>query len=630
MNICKTVTRQSDTEDAGRDWKERLVSPDEVIKKIRPGMNIFIGTGVAEPRTLVRTLMNSDAGNLRDLVLVQLFSFGDAISLEALRPQKYRLKTFFSGWVASEAINSGQVDLIPSRFVRIPELIGSRRIPIEAAFIQITPPDEDGYCSLGVAIDVALEAMEQASIVVGEINPEIPRTFGDTFVPVSEFDLLVQATEPPIYFKRWPVDDIFDRVAANVASVIEDGSCLAFSIGPLFDALPRHLAHKRHLGIHTAIFTDALMELVKSGAVSNRYKGNWRGKSVTSYALGTPELLKWLDRNPLVEFQGVDKVFDPFEIAKNCRFVTVLPARKADLSGRIALHVGKASVGTNPAEATDFFNGAEMSPGGITLFALPSRNLKQEPNILISVEQLQNQFTLKESVDMVVTEYGVAWLEGRTVRERAQALIDIAHPGDREALVRQAKAQNIIYPDQIWLAESAHLYPAEISTRHTFKNNTEIQFRAIRPSDEEEMRHLFYRFSDESVYYRYFAPIQIMPHAKMQSYVNIDYCQSLSVVGLADDPDPGRIIAEGRYVREPRRPYAEVAFVVDETYQGLGIATYLYQMLIRLARERGLKGFTASVLPSNRKMLKVFEKGGPPVKASLSEGVYELTIPFDE
>ncbi len=434
-----------------KQWEKLTVPPERVLDRIEAGMSIFLSTGVAEPRTLVKHLMETEAANLEDLELIQVISLSDAISLDELSAQKYRLKTFFSGWVASEAITAGRVDLIPSRFSEIPRLIASGQIPIDVALVQITPPNEAGYCSLGVAVDVAREAMEKASLLVGEINPMVPITFGDTFVPISDFDLLVSATEEPIYFNRWPMHDVFDRIAANVASEIEDGSCIAFSIGPLFEALSNHLVHKRHLGVHSPFFTDALMDLVKSGAVTNRNKDMFRGKSVTSYGLGTPDLMAWLNRNPLIEFQSIDKVFSPNQIGRNARFVCVLPARKVDLSGRIALHVGKGNVAAGPENAVDFVNGAELSPGGRAVFALPSRNLKGEPNIRISVEEFPNEFSLREAIDMVVTEYGVAYLKGRTVRERAQALIDIAHPDDRPGLVEQAKEQRILYQDQIYL-----------------------------------------------------------------------------------------------------------------------------------------------------------------------------------
>lgn len=611
------------------NFEKLLVTPDNVMEKIKPGMSIFIGTGIAEPRTLVKHLMHSDANNLQDLELIQVVSLGDAISINELHSQKYRLKTFFSGWVASEAITTGLVDLIPSRFSRIPRLIESRQINIDVAFVQVTPPNEAGYCSLGVAVDAAHQAMEQASFVVGEINRKAPRTFGDTFVPVSNFDMLVESTEDMIYFDRWPVDDVFDKVAVNVASVINDGNCIAFSIGPLFEALSRHLAGKKNLGIHSPFVSDALMDLIKSGAVTNRNKESWRGKSVVSYAFGTSELMCWLDRNPLIEFQGVDKVFSAMQIGRNSHFVCILPARKVDLSGRIALHIGKGNVTAGPGEAMDFFNGAEISRGGLTIFALPSRNLKGKPNIRLNIGEFHNLFTLRESIDMVVTEYGVADLSGRTVRERAQAIIEIAHPDDRMALVEQAKENKILYEDQIFLAEVADLYPAEVAEKQTFKHGLEVRFRAIKPSDEEEMRRLFYRFSDEAVYYRYFSSIKAMPHRKMQEYVNVDYRKVMSIVGLVGETGQGHIIAEARFIKDNRRPpFADVAFIVDEEYSGHGIATHMYNMLVRLAKERGIHGFTADVLSSNKAMMKVFEKGGDPIKAELDYGSYSLTIPF--
>ena len=605
------------------------VSPDAVLKKIKPGMSIFLSTGVAEPRTMVRHIMRSREKNLEDLELIQLVSFGDAISLEALKSQNFRLKTFFTGWAADRAIENGQVDLVPSRFQKIAELISSGQIPLDMAIVQIAPPNEAGYCSLGVAVDVAWEAMERAAVTVGEINLKIPRTFGDTFIPLSEFDHLVLAEDDPLYFERWAVDEALDRVAQNTAALIEDGSCIAFSIGPLYEALGRQLKTKKHLGIHSPFFTDPLMELIKAGAVTNRRKESYRGKSLTSYAFGTPELFAWLDQNPLIEFQRIDKVFNPLIIGRNRQFVTVIAARRIDLYGRVGLHVGKGTVATGPSEIVDFFAGSALSEKGRSIFALTSRDLKGHSNIRPSIADLPNQFGLYESVGTVVTEHGVAYLEGRTVRERAQALIEIAHPDDRAWLVQEAKARNILYPDQIFLEASARLYPQDISATQRFREGLKVRFRPIKPSDEEGMRHLFYRFSEETHYSRYFHSIRSMPHAKMQEYVNVDWSRDMSVVGLVGEEGQGRIIAEGRYLRIPGSALAELVFVVDEAFQGRGVATYLYAMLIRLARERGLKGFTADVLFNNLAMMKVFHKGELPVQAHLESGVYHLTIPFE-
>lgn len=614
-------------------WKSKLVSPERAISKIEPGMSIFLSTGAGEPRTLVKHLSASEESNLQDLELVQLVSFADAISPQAIdkaNPKKFRLKTFFNGWVASDAITSGRVDLIPARFSRIPSLIESGAIRIDVAFVQITPPDKAGYSSLGIAVDMARRAMDKASLVVGEICDEIPRTMGDTFVHVNDFDYLVQSTEEPVTFPRWPYDKTFEKIAVNVASVIEDGSCICFSLGPLYEALGKALCSKRGLGIHSPFITDPVMDLIKCGAISNRNKKNFRGRSVAAYALGTKKLLKWLDNNPHLEFQAVDKVFDPVTIGENHKFVAILPARKVDLTGRVALHFGKGNVASGPSEAMDFVNGAELSKGGYTIFALPSRNLKGHSNVLLSVEDFPNEFPGRELLDMVITEYGVATLTGKTIRERAQAIIDIAHPNDRQWLVDQAKENHLIYPDQIFLSESCHLYPENVATISTFKDNLDVRFRAIKPSDEEQMRRLFYRFSDEAVYYRYFSPIQTMPHSKMQEYVNVDFRKAMSIVGVVGEAGNGKVIAEARYVMTTFRPFADVAFVVDEEYSGKGIGSYLFKRLIDIALERGIQGFSADVLASNKAMMKIFEKSPYPIKATLESGAYELTIPFKE
>ena len=610
-------------------WKEKRVSADRVIERIRPGMRVFLSTGAAEPRTLVKHLMAAHHANLQDLELIQIVSLAEAISLKNLQSHKFRLKTFFSGWVADEAIAAGHVDLIPCCLSHIPGLMEKKKIRVDTVFVQITPPDKDGYSSLGVSVDVARLAMEQANLVVGEINSQIPRTLGDTFVNISEFDMLVESDAPPVVFERQPADPVFETIAANIASLVEDQSCIAFSIGPLFEAVGKALTDKRHLGIHSPFFSDALMDLVKSGAVTNRYKQHRKRKSITSYACGSTQLLEWLDQNPCVEFQPVDKVFDPLSIGRNPNFVAIISARRVDITGRIALHSGLGNIASGPAEVLAFISGAQISDGGVTIFGLPSRNQRGVANITVSIEGLKNRFDFREGVDFVVTEYGVARLKGLTLRERAQALIEIAHPDDRVDLVKAAKDERILYPDQIYLPESVHRYPSQINVRQRFKGGVEIRFRPIRSSDEEEMRRLFYRFSDEAVYYRYFHSLKAMPHTRMQTYVNVDWNLVMSIVGLIGRPEEEKIVAEARYLVDPNSGWAEVAFIVDEPYQNLGISSYLLNLLIGLAKQRGLKGFLADVLSSNFAMVRVFKKCGLGLQMERVAGVYHIRIPFD-
>ena len=462
-------------------------------------MSIFVSSGVAEPSTMMQHLMTPGARKIEDIEIIQLLSFGEAISAKALRSKTFRVKTFYSGWMAETAISEGRVDVIPSRLVRIPHLIKDGLLNIDAAIIQITPPNDAGYCSLGVAVDVAREAMEKASITVGEISTYLPYTFGDTFLHLSDFDFLVRAENPPIFFPRWGVDAVTNQIAYNVAALIDNRSCVSFFNGPFFEALGRNLNDKKELGVHSPYFTDALMELMLCGAVTNRYKDTYRGKSLTSYAIGTEHLFEWLDHNPLIEFQRIDKVIHPSIISRNPMLVTVIPVDKIDLYGRVSLAVGKYGIFPEPAEVADLFAGSELSDRGRSIFELSSRDAFGNANILVSIANLPNQFTRYESVRTVVTEFGVAQLEGLTVRERAMALIEIAHPDDRANMVAAAKKSHLLYPDQIFLTGSAHLYPSDISERHTFRKGINVQFRPIKPSDEEGMRRLFYRFSDESV-----------------------------------------------------------------------------------------------------------------------------------
>lgn len=613
-----------------RDWERKVVAPHVVLSKIEPGMCIFLSSGVSEPRTLIKELIASDQRNLRDLELIQPVSLGDAIPRDDTHAQKYRLKTFFSGKAVRDALSTGWADLLPNMFSQISRLIRSGAIIINAAFIQITPPDEKGFCSLGVTIDVTRDILDSAALVVGEINDRIPRTFGDTAVHVDNFHYFVRSAEDPIYLYRPPVDDIFDRVAAHVASVIEDGSCLSFFVGNLFEALAKHLSLKKDLGIHSLVLTDPVMDIIKSGAVTNRNKGMFKGKTAVSYAEGTPELMRWLDGNPLIEFHGIDIIASPQNIGRNDRFVVMRNARKVDITGNVALHVGKGNIVAGaPGILRDFATGASLSRGGQLIFALPSRNLKGGSNILTSINKYPNQFAASETLDVVATEYGVAHLTGRSVRERALALIDIAHPDDRDRLVEEAKEANILDRDQTYIKESGYFYPGDIACTHTFKGGLTIHFRAIKPSDVGDMRRLFYRFSEEAIYFRYFRRIKMMPRFRMQAYVNIDYRKIMSIVGVVEKEGIERIIAEGRYVRGDD-PYADIAFFVDEGYMGKGVASFLFELLIKTAQKQNIRGFRAEVLTENKAVLNLFKKFPYPLKSTFRGEFLTLLMSFTD
>lgn len=609
------------------EWNRKIVSPEDVLSRIKPGMSIFVGTGVAEPRTLIRELMSSDKKNLKDLEIIQLLSIGDVIPFDEKYEEKYRLKTFFTMSKGYRAITSGRIDWIPCIFSQIPDLFKTNTVKVDTAFVQITPPDRRGMCSLGLSVDVTKHAIDQASLVVGEINEKVPYTHGDTLINVNNFDFLVKSTDPPYYTARWQVDETFDRIGLHTASLIKDGSCLAFFLGPHFDSLVPHLADKRDLGIHSLFFSDPFMDLMKGGSVSNNRKGVFLGKSVVTYAQGTAELLEWLDGNSMVEFQRIDVVANPQNIALNDNVVVIIPANKVDLTGAVALHSSKKDVLAGPSEYYDFLSGAALSRNGFNIFALPSRNLKGEANILFSVEEFPNHLS-SELINTVVTEYGAAHLRGRSLRERALSLIDIAHPDDRDRLVTSAKRARLLYRNQKYVTAAAKNYPHRVLSSHTFRNSLTVRFRPIKPSDEDGMRALFYRFSDESIYFRYFGAVQRMPHVKMQEYTSIDYDRVMSIVGVIHEGGLEQIIAEGRYSQAGFGGYAEVSFIVDERFQGYGIATHLGKMLMDIARQQGLKGFSAHILQDNAAMVKVMKKTARPGRVTMDEGLQTYSFNF--
>jgi len=257
--------------------------------------------------------------------------------------------------------------------------------------------------------------------------------------------------------------------------------------------------------------------------------------------------------------------------------------------------------------------------------------MDKKPNFKLSIEKFHNQFGFEESIDMVVTEYGVAMLNGLSIRERAMALIEIAHPDDRNELFEQAKEEKILYQDQIFMLESSRLYPLEIDKTVSFKGGLSIRFRPIKSSDEEQMRRLFYRFSDESIYYRYFHSLHIMPHSKMQEYLNVNWKNTMSIVGLVGEPGLGIIISEARYLVDSSGESAEIAIIVDEKYNGLGIATYMITLLKRIGIKRGVKVFVAEILSSNRAMMMVFRKVFPNLESAYQEGgSYSLVMPLSD
>ncbi len=606
------------------DYKDKLVSVERVLELIKPGNRVFLGSGPAVPALTVQAIVDSDRKNLLDLEIIQLITLGDYLPSDARQTSKYRLKTFNIGESITRDISEGKVDFIPANLMEIPLILSSGAVGVDIAVVQTSPPDRRGFLNLGVAVDVANIAIKNADLVIAEINPAVPVTYGETSIHVNQVDYLVESGLPLPERELTAYDPVMERIGWHISNLIEDESTVVLHAGRMFDAIAKNLHSKKRLGVYTHVISDWAIDLVESGAISldrSRISG---GLVTTSYCYGTRALYDYVDRNPVFEFYPIARLVNPFVIQRISRLTSIMNVKRIDVTGESVVFHSGDNLLSGYESKLNFAIAAALSKQGKAIVALQSVDLEGNSNIVIAHEEGERVRATLGATRYVVTEFGVARLFGKSIRERVLAMIDVAHPSHRENLLSMAKKYGYIYPDQMYACDSTCKYPPDTETVKTFGPGLELKLRPILPSDEDMMRRLFYHFSDESKYLRYFARLSIMPHREMQKYVNIDYEKTFSIVGILQKDRTERIIAEARYAYYERIDAYEMAFIVDEEYQGRGIATFLLNYLVKIARGRGIKRLAATVLPQNDKMLRVFEKGEVKPTSTFADGVIEL------
>jgi acyl-CoA hydrolase/GNAT superfamily N-acetyltransferase len=610
-------------------YDERKRSADEFIKLIGPGSRIFIGSGAAEPQTLIQVLIEKGK-YIQDHETINLIELGTTPYAEAILSKPFHQNAFFIGQNVRDAVNEGRAEYTPIFLSELPALIHSGRLKIDVALIQVAPPDNYGFCSLGVSVDVVKAGAENAGLMIAEVNKRMPRTLGDCFIHIKDIDYIVESDRPLLTWAPPAPDEVAKRIGYNVAKLINDGSTIQAGIGMIPNAILSHLTKKKDLGVHTEMFSDGLIDLVESGVVNNRKKTLHNGKIIATFCMGTPRLYEFVDDNPLIEFHPCDYTNDPFVIARNDRMVSINAAIQVDLTGQVCADSIGEYFYSGIGGQVDFVRGAARSKGGKPIIVLPSTAKNGTVSRIIPcLDQGAGVVTSRGDVHYVVTEHGIANLHGKNLRERALSLISIAHPDFRDELLAYAKKRNLVHMDQMPLSAAGRFYPEQYEHAATI-DGAKIFFRPIKPTDEAMEREFFYSLSDETVYYRFFNLIKAMPHEKIQPFVNIDYREEMALVGLLGEPGDEEIIAIGRFRIDPADNMAEVAFVVRDDWQNRGIGAYLMQKLIEIAREKGIDGFKAEVLAANKKMLHVFHKCGFPVHSKLEEGAYSIRIDFSE
>jgi acyl-CoA hydrolase/GNAT superfamily N-acetyltransferase len=607
------------------NWQQRCAdkvsTAREAVKEIPPGRRILIGSGAAEPSRLVEAMVEHGE-HLADNEVVHLLTLGPAPYVDPGMERRFRHTAFFIGHNVREAVQEGRADFMPVFLSEIPDLIRSRRSKIDVAMIQVSPPDEHGFVSLGVSVDIVRAAVDTATIILAEVNPSMPRTLGDSFLHVDRIAKLVPVDYPLPVLEPDELDDVFKTIGAHVASLIPNGATLQTGIGTIPNAVMAALGDRKDLGVHTEMLSDGVMRLVDAGVITGRRKTLLPGKVVTSFVMGSKTLYDWVHDNPVVEMRPSSFTNDPFTISRNDRMISINSALAVDLSGQVAADTLMGRFFSGIGGQVDFIRGAARSRGGKAVIALPATAKDGKVSrIQAAFEQGAGVVTSRGDVQYVVTEYGIADLWGKNIRQRTMSLIEIAHPDFRGELLAAAKERRYVFPDQV---VPRGRVPWEETRREALRTGEEVVVRPLVMSDEEPLQDLFYRLSNESTYTRFMAFKKAHPHEEMQALVSLDYESNMALVVTRHEGADEDIIAMARYDVDPATRLADIAFVVRDEWQNKGIGTLLMRRMLEIAREQGIAGFTGDVLVTNRAMITVFQKSGLNVRMEREDDAYRL------
>jgi acyl-CoA hydrolase/ribosomal protein S18 acetylase RimI-like enzyme len=595
---------------------DRIVKAEHAISQIKRGSRVFIGTGCGEPQHLIRVLVKDPS--LQDIVVYQMLSgtLAEYVDDESFL-NRFSLKLFFISEYMRKAAFEGKVDYIPAYLSQIPTLFSTKRIGLDVALIQVSPPDRFGYCSLGVSVDITRAGMESSKLVIAQVNPKMPRTWGDSFVHVDQIDYLVLHEEPLwAYLPHVRDNEIAKRIGHYISQLIPNGATLQIGFGQLPYSILKYLDGKKDLGIHTQLITDGFIPLFEKKVITNRKKSLLPGRVVASLCMGSEEIYDYVNNNPIFYFRSSDFVNDPAVIARNDNLISISSALEIDLTGQVCSDSLGYLFFSGIGDQVDFIRGSAMSEGGFSIIALPSTAKNGKVSRIVShLSEGAGVATTRADVDFVVTEYGIAELQGKSIYQRVMELAQIAHPKFREELIEVAKKRHYIFADQLPPHKDDLIFLEGYKTALQLDDGTIVEFRPLMPSDEFAYRNFFYSLQEETIYYRFFYYKRLFSHETVQQHwAGVDYRNNMSLVGIVSMGGRKEIIALGSYASTGEMDRAEVALVVREDYQNQGLGSHLVAELSSIAEENGFKGFIAHVLRENTGMIHVFKKHFPNAK----------------
>jgi acyl-CoA hydrolase/RimJ/RimL family protein N-acetyltransferase len=615
-------------------YPEKFPTEERIFSVIHPGNRIFIGTGCGEPQYLVKALINyvrSHPKSFFDAELLQVWTLGVAPYADEKFKDNFRHNSFFIGNNTREAVNRGLADYTPVFLSQVPGLFQKKLVPVDVALIQTSLPDEHGFMSLGISVDIVKAAAENASLVIAQVNPRMPRVLGETFINIKDVDFIVPCDEPLLEYEDTVSDEISQKVGTYVARIVQDGDTIQVGYGSIPNAILAHLNNKEHLGVHTELLTDGIVELMQQRVVDNSRKELNCGKTVAAFCMGKRDTYEFLHDNPAIEFRPVNYTNDPTVLARQKNMTAINSALEIDLSGQAtAESIGKMFYSGIGGQA-DFMRGAILSQGGKTILALQSTAENEEVSRIVPLLTEGAGVTLSRGdIHYVVTEYGIAYLHGKNIRERAMDLIAIAHPKFRERLIEDAKERRLIYKDQAFIPGVNGEYPEKFEAFKTTRTGLDLLLRPVKMNDEHLLKDFFYSLSNDSMYRRFISTRPDMHHERLQPFVVIDYTKEMVILAVVQQEEKEMFVGMAQYLIDENTHTAEVAFVVRDDYQGKGIGATLLSYVTYLARKSGLHGFTAAVLMENRQMLQLFDHMGFVIEQRAEGGMYELKMSFRE
>jgi 4-hydroxybutyrate CoA-transferase len=421
-------------------FKSRIVTAEEAVSHIKSGDRVFLSGNCSVPQTLLAALVDY-APALQDIEIIQALTIGPADYVAPEMEGHLRVNTIFASSNNRSAVQKGIADFTPVLLSEFPLLFRDGHLPLDVALVHLSPPDNYGFCSIGIEVGLTKSAANAAKIIIAEVNQQMPRTLGDSFIHISKLDYILPVDYPltEMMMGDDKTSNVSEQIAGYITELIPDGATMQMGIGAIPDAVLKHLFTKKDLGIHTELFSDGVIDLVEAGVLTNAKKTLHTGKIIAGFVIGSSRLYDWVDDNPLIELHPTEYVNDPFIIAQNDRMIAINSAIEVDLTGQVCADSIGPKIYSGVGGQFDFIYGASRSKGGVPIIALPS-TAKNFSRIVPMLKQGAGVVTTRNHIHYVVTEYGIADLYGKTIRQRANLLIKIAHPRFREDLYREARA----------------------------------------------------------------------------------------------------------------------------------------------------------------------------------------------